>query len=61
MLDELHFGTGYGEEVDFCFRAGKGGLRHLLDDATFVFHAGQSSFAKSRTARVSPGARLAPL
>jgi GT2 family glycosyltransferase/glycosyltransferase involved in cell wall biosynthesis len=52
MFDEQRFGMGYGEEVDFCLRAGKAGLAHVLDDATFVFHAGQSSFGKSRTARV---------
>jgi GT2 family glycosyltransferase/glycosyltransferase involved in cell wall biosynthesis len=52
IFDEESFGMGYGEEVDFCLRASKAGLANVLDDATFVFHAGQSSFGKSRTPRV---------
>lgn len=51
-FDEQNFGKGYGEEVDFCFRASKAGWVHVLDDATFVFHAGHSSFGKSRIARL---------
>lgn len=34
------FGRGYGEENDWCMRAGKAGFRHVLDDRTFVFHEG---------------------
>jgi len=44
LLDEDTFGRGYGEEVDFCLRASRVGLRHLVDDATFVYHRGGVSF-----------------
>jgi O-antigen biosynthesis protein len=46
------FGLGYGEETDFCVRAVKAGWAHVLDDATFVFHAGHRSFGESSRARV---------
>lgn len=41
-----HFGTGYGEENDFCMRAASAGWRnvHALD--TFVFHSGETSFVE---------------
>jgi glycosyltransferase involved in cell wall biosynthesis/GT2 family glycosyltransferase len=51
-LDEARFGRGYGEENDFCMRALRAGYVHVLDDATFIYHAGQRSFGPSRDARV---------
>ena len=51
-FDEARFGLGYGEETDFCLRAVKAGYVNVLDDATFVYHAGQRSFGTSRAARV---------
>jgi len=45
-LDEGAFGLGYGEEVDFCLRATRLGLRHLVDDSTFVYHRGSGSFGE---------------
>ncbi|HEV7507650.1 MAG TPA: glycosyltransferase [Thermoanaerobaculia bacterium] len=51
-FDETHFGLGYGEESEFCFRALKAGFLNVLDDATFIWHAGQRSFGASRTPRV---------
>ncbi|MGH8983610.1 MAG: glycosyltransferase [Acidimicrobiia bacterium] len=44
LLDENAFGPGYGEEVDFCLRATRLGLRHLVEDSTFVYHRGGGSF-----------------
>lgn len=44
LLDEETFGRGYGEEVDFCLRAGRLGFRHVVEDATFVYHRGGGSF-----------------
>ena len=41
LFDEGRFGLGYGEENDFCLRALAAGYVHVLDDATFIFHAGQ--------------------
>jgi GT2 family glycosyltransferase len=52
LFDERAFGLGYGEESEFCTRALKAGWLHLLDDATFIWHAGQSSFGASRRERV---------
>ena len=57
LFDEARFGLGYGEENDFCFRALKAGYVHVLDDATFIFHAGQRSFGASRSERVRQAER----
>ena len=46
------YGLGYGEEVDFCLRASAAGYRHLLDDATFIFHEGHRSFGGTRASRI---------
>ena len=54
-FDEESFGLGYGEESEFCFRALKAGYLNVLDDATFIYHAGQRSFGASRSARVQVG------
>ena len=45
-FDQEAFGRGYGEEVDFCMRAARAGLRHLLCADLFVFHEGEVSFGK---------------
>src|SRR5436305_3613475 len=52
LFDEARFGLGYGEESEFCFRALKAGFLNVLDDATFIYHAGQRSFGASRSDRV---------
>jgi GT2 family glycosyltransferase len=57
LFDEARFGLGYGEESEFCFRALKAGLLNVLDDATFIYHAGQRSFGASRSARVKAAHR----
>src|SRR6185295_2130246 len=44
LFDEASFGLGYGEESAFCFRALEAGFLNVLDDATFIYHAGQRSF-----------------
>lgn len=49
-FDEQRFGLGYGEENDFCMRASRVGFVHVLDDATFIYHAGQRSFGAARPA-----------
>jgi O-antigen biosynthesis protein len=57
LFDERSFGLGYGEESDFCFRALANGFLNVLDDATFIYHAGQRSFGASRQERVTAGHR----
>src|SRR5262249_50285195 len=52
-FDAARFGLGYGEESDFCMRAGEAGYRHLLDDATFIFHEGSRSFGRDRFGRIA--------
>ncbi len=51
LFDEVAFGAGYGEEVDWCQRASAKGLSHVLDDATFVWHRGGGSFGREGRAR----------
>jgi GT2 family glycosyltransferase len=52
-FDEDTFGRGYGEEVDFCLRASRVGLRHLVEDSTFVYHHGAGSFGDQRKERLA--------
>ncbi|HET7403286.1 MAG TPA: glycosyltransferase [Usitatibacter sp.] len=50
-FDEAAFGRGYGEEVDFCMRAARAGLRNLLAADVFVFHEGEVSFGADGSGR----------
>jgi GT2 family glycosyltransferase/glycosyltransferase involved in cell wall biosynthesis len=56
-LDEDAFGRGYGEEVDFCMRATRAGMRHLVDDSTFVYHRGGGSFGDEQRERLAAASR----
>jgi len=49
-FDDRLIRRGYGEENDFCERATRLGMVHVVDDGTFVFHEREASFgpAKSR-------------
>jgi GT2 family glycosyltransferase len=58
LFDEARFGLGYGEESEWCMRAWKVGRVHVLDDATFVWHAGQRSFGATRARRVRHAQRV---
>ncbi|MGL4962860.1 MAG: glycosyltransferase [Inquilinus sp.] len=51
LFDVETFGTGYGEENDFCLRATAKGWRHVLACDTFVYHAGEVSFGKNSPKR----------
>jgi len=48
FFDEQSFGRGYGEENDFCMRLIRKGWRHVIDDATFVYHRGNASFGEEK-------------
>lgn len=45
-LDELSFPRGYGEENDYCIRAGKAGYKLGIVCSSYVFHALSKSFKK---------------
>jgi O-antigen biosynthesis protein len=54
LLDERHFGRGYGEENDFCQRAIRRGWSNAIACDTYVRHVGSVSFkgeAAERTAK----------
>lgn len=55
MFDAEAFGKGYGEENDFCMRAKENGWRNILTLDTFVYHAGEVSFAADSSAGKSRG------
>lgn len=44
LFDGKTFERGYGEENDFCNRAGLLGYKHVLCDDTLVYHKGTVSF-----------------
>ena len=46
LFDEVAFGRGYGEESDFCVRAGTAGFRNVRAEDVFVYHKGEVSFGK---------------
>lgn len=54
-LDEEAFPRGYGEENDFCMRAGRAGWRHVIDDRTYVFHDRNKSFGEQKTELMQQG------
>jgi GT2 family glycosyltransferase/glycosyltransferase involved in cell wall biosynthesis len=55
LFDAVAFGRGYGEENDFCLRAGARGWRHLLACDTFVYHEGAVSFGAGAAAAAQHG------
>jgi GT2 family glycosyltransferase len=57
-FDAATFGKGYGEENDFCLRAGKRGWRHVLAGDVFVHHAGGRSFGRRAAALRERNRRL---
>lgn len=54
-LDEEAFPRGYGEENDFCMRAGRAGWSHLIDDRTYVFHDRSKSFGEAKVDLMAAG------
>ncbi|MBB2971423.1 glycosyltransferase [Mesorhizobium sp. RMAD-H1] len=55
ILDAEAFPRGYGEENDFCMRAGKAGWRHVIDDSTLVYHVRSASFGDEKTPLMKQG------
>jgi len=55
VLDAEAFPRGYGEENDFCMRAGKAGWRHVIDDSTLVYHVRSASFGDEKNPLMKQG------
>ncbi len=56
LLDEATFPRGYGEENDFCLRAGAAGFELAVADNAYVFHAKSKSFTHDRRRELSKAA-----
>jgi GT2 family glycosyltransferase/glycosyltransferase involved in cell wall biosynthesis len=54
-FDAEAFPRGYGEENDFCMRALQRGWRHVIDDATLVYHARAASFGTAKDELLKKG------
>ena len=50
-FDEVAFGHGYSEEVDFCLRIRASGFYNVLATQAYVGHVGGVSFAESADTR----------
>ena len=57
MFDVEAFPRGYGEENDFCLRAGQTGWRHVVDDATIIRHHRSASFGSEKLRLMVQGRR----
>ncbi len=53
IMDEENFPIGYGEENDYCIRAGDAGFELAIADDTYVFHAKSRSFGHDRRKELS--------
>ncbi len=53
LFDELNFPIGYGEENDFCLRAGDAGFKLRIADHVYVYHAKSKSFGDQRRRELS--------
>lgn len=54
-FDEAAFPRGYGEENDFCMRAWRQGMLHLIDDRTYVYHRRGASFGGEKEKQYAAG------
>lgn len=54
-FDAEAFPRGYGEENDFCMRAIKHGWRHVVDDATLIYHVRGASFGDAKAELLRQG------
>ncbi|TCH96748.1 glycosyltransferase [Roseococcus sp. SYP-B2431] len=55
LLDAESFPRGYGEENEWSMRALRAGLRHVVDDRSFVRHREAASFGAEREALLRAG------
>lgn len=57
-FDADAFGTGYGEENDFCLRAAALGWHHRMALDVYVGHVGGGSFGAAKQARIRSALRV---
>lgn len=57
-FDAFTFGSGYGEENDFSCRIQHLGFVDILDDATYIYHKGKSSFGAASSVLQQTNAQL---
>ena len=57
-LDAAAFPRGYGEENDFCMRAGRNGWSHVIDDATLIYHVRSASFGAQKGPLILRGRQI---
>lgn len=58
MFDEELFPNGYGEENDYCLRAGKAGFSGAIADDCYLFHAKSRSYSHETRRELGGQARL---
>ena len=58
LLDEKLFPNGYGEENDYCLRAGKAGFSGAIADDCYLFHAKSRSYSHETRRELGGQARL---
>ncbi|MES3674768.1 glycosyltransferase [Halomonas elongata] len=54
-LDSEAFPRGYGEENDFCMRAGRQEWEHIIDDASYIHHVRSASFGDEKKGLIQAG------
>lgn len=57
-LDAVAFPRGYGEENDFCMRAGAKNWKHIIDDATYIYHVRSASFGEEKQELITAGRQV---
>lgn len=60
LFNEVDFPRGYGEENDFCMRAGHLGWEHVIADNVLIYHERSASFLGSKTALIERASALIP-
>jgi hypothetical protein len=58
LFDEKLFPNGYGEENDYCLRAGKAGFSGAIADDCYLFHAKSRSYSHETRRELGRQARL---
>jgi GT2 family glycosyltransferase/glycosyltransferase involved in cell wall biosynthesis len=56
LMDEVHFPRGYGEENEWCMRAGERGWRHAIALRSYVHHVNAVSFGAEAKQKLRSGA-----